>query len=113
MGFKIKEDAGTFNWQVTAWVPEDGKHKPVKFTATYKVISQSEINRMMEEGEGGSMRVLDAALISFTGVDPEYPDGTVAEDLEERKRILFQFPFFVAAVSNAYAEGMSGHKPKN
>lgn len=113
--FKIKAE-DTFTWPIKAKVPEDGKYKVVNFSAVFKIIPQPEITAMMvsEDGEaGGSMRVLDAALVSFTGIDVEGDDGQIVTDHDERKAILFRYPYMVAAVSNAYAEGISGYRAKN
>lgn len=110
--FKIKAD-DTFTWPVKAKVPQDGKHKTVQFDATFRVLPQAEINAILEEDGGNSMRVLDIALISFSGIDVEGEDGEAVTDHAERKLVLFRHPYMVAAVSNAYAEGIAGYRTKN
>jgi len=109
--FKLKTES-TFTWPVKAKVPEDGKHKNVNFSAEFKIIPQPEIQAMLEGDEGGSMRVLDAVLVSFSGIDVEGDNGEIITDHAERKAMLFRYPFMVAAVSNAYAEGLSGYRAK-
>jgi hypothetical protein len=111
--FKLKAE-DTFTWPVKAKVPDDGKYKTVNFSATFKIIPQPEITALLGEGDtGGSMRVLDAALVSFSGIDVEGDDGETVTDHAERKEILFRYPFMVAAISDAFAAGISGYRAKN
>ncbi|MCB0249854.1 MAG: hypothetical protein KDI07_14865 [Anaerolineae bacterium] len=112
--FKLKAD-DTFTWPVKAKVPEDGKYKTVAFSATFKILSQDEISRLIGDDDvaGSSRRILEQALISFTGIDVEGDDGETVTDHDERKEILFKYPFMVSAVSDAFAAGISGHKAKN
>lgn len=112
--FKLKAD-DTFTWPVKAKVPEDGKYKTVSFSATFKILSQDEISALLigDDEAGSSKRVLEQALISFSGIDVEGDDGEPVTDDEDRKEILFKYPFMVSAVSNAFAAGISGYKAKN
>ena len=110
--FKLKQD-DTFTWPVKAKVPDDGKYKTITFSATFKILSQPEITAMIGDDEGGSMRVLDAALVSFTGIDVEDDNGDAVTDNDERKEVLFKYPFMVSAVSDAFAAGISGYRSKN
>lgn len=111
--FKLS-DINTFTWPAKAKVPEAGKHKTVQFEATFKVLSQPEITALIGEDDvGGSMRVLDASLVSFSGIDVSDEDGHNVTDDDERKEILFRYPFFVEAISSAFAAGMSGYRTKN
>ena len=93
--FKLKAE-DTFSWPVKAKVPNAGQYQTVKFEAVFKVLSQTEINNLMgdivEDAEAGSLRVLDNALISFSGIDVEDLDGQPVDDPDERKEILFRYP---------------------
>ena len=111
--FKLKAN-DTFSWPVKAKVPNGGKFETVKFEAVFKVLPQAEIMGLMsDDPEGGGLRVLDAALVSFSGIDVEDDDGDLVTDPDERKIILFKYPFFVSGVSDAFAAGNSGHRSKN
>lgn len=112
--FTLKSE-DTFTWPVKAKVPDNGKYETVKFTATFKVLSQPEITALIgeDDAEGGGMRVLDAALVSFAGIDVEDDDGEAVSDHDERKEILFKYPFMVSAVSDAFSAGLSGYRTKN
>lgn len=111
--FKLKAQ-DTFTWPAKAKVPTGGKYQTVNFDVTFNVLSQSEINELVGEGEAGSaVRLFTRAVDSFTGIDVEDSDGGVVTDEDERKAILLSVPYFVNAVSDAWTSGLSGSRSKN
>lgn len=110
--FTLKPD-DMFSWTVKAKVPIEGKHTTVQFDAKFRTLSQPRIAELLgEDTEGGSLRVLNEALISFT-LDVVDGDGEEVTDAEERREMLLSYPYFVEAVSNAFTAGISGHRSKN
>lgn len=105
-----------FTWPVKAKTPDSGKFKTVTFEAVFNILPQTEITTLMgDEGDesAGTLRVLDAALVSFTGIDVTgYDEEPVADD-DERKEIIFRYPFMVSALSEAFAAGTAGRRTKN
>lgn len=111
--FEMRE-LDTFKWPAKAKVPQDGKYISVPFEATFKVLSQDEINTLIgDDPEGGSLRVLREALISFEGFPVKDADGELIEDDEDRNAIILNKPYFVNALSEAWASGISGRRIKN
>jgi hypothetical protein len=112
MGFKLKA-ADVFTWPVKAKVPNDGKYETVNFEVTFNVLSQAEINDLVGDGEAGSaVRLFNKAIASFTGIDVEDADGDLVTDEDERRDILLSKPFFVNAISDAWAAGLRGSRSK-
>jgi len=113
--FKLKAD-DTFTWPVKAKTPDDGKFKTVTFSAVFNILPQTEITGLMgDEGDesAGALRVLDAALVSFTDIDVEGDDGETVTDHDERQEIIFKYPFMVTALTEAFAAGTAGRRLKN
>ena len=113
--FKLKETS-TFWWPCKARVPDDGKFETVKFEAEFQVLSQDEISAILNDApddESGGMRVLDRALINYKGIDVEDDSGDEVTDPDERKAIILRYPYFVKALSDGFAAGISGYKAKN
>jgi hypothetical protein len=111
--FELREQ-DTFSWPAKAKVPVNGQYQTVPFDVTFKVLSQPEISALIgEDDPGASLRVLREALISFSGFPVKDINGEEVEDLEERKDIILSKPFFVNAISEAWASGISGRRIKN
>jgi len=111
--FELRE-VSTFVWPAVAKVPQAGKYIKVEFEATFKVLSQPEIAALIgDDADGGSLRVLREALVSFKGISVVDADGDAVEDDDERNEMLLSKPYFVNALSEAWASGISGRKVKN
>lgn len=115
--FKIKESQ-TFTWPVKAKVPEDGKYKTVQFMATFNILSSERMAALAKGDEDGdvltgSLRILREALVSFDGIDVEDAEGNLLTEDEERNDLILRYPFFVSALSDAYAAGVAGYRAKN
>jgi hypothetical protein len=114
--FILKSEA-TFKWPVKALAPENGKHLKVEFEATFKILSQETINKLTSDGDmsSGSVRVMNEAVVNFTGIDVAEADGKKIDDDDHDRRIeiILQHPYMVKALSDAFAAGMAGHRIKN
>jgi|GEM_PF-7126286 hypothetical protein len=111
--FELRAQA-TFTWPAKAKVPDGGKYETVPFDVTFKVLSQEEINVLIgDDAEGGSIRVLREALVSFSGFPVRDEDGELCEDDESRNDIILRVPYFVSALSDAWIAGISGRRIKN
>lgn len=110
--FKLKAQ-NTFTWTVVAKVPEDNKHKKVTFDAEFNVLSQEKISELMDNDlEQGTVRVLEKALLRYEMDVVDDKDEPVT-DLDERRKMILTYPYFVKALSDAYAAGVSGFRAKN
>lgn len=112
--FTLKAEA-TFDWPVSAKAPKNGTYHKVEFEATFKVLSQEDINRLSNDGDAStaSLRVIREALVSFTGIDVLDEDGNQVTDHDQRKEIIISHPYMVKAMSDAFASGMAGKAIKN
>ena len=111
--YELREQ-DTFTWPAKAKVPADGQYISVSFNVTFKVLSQPEISALIgEDDAGASLRVLREALVSYSGFPVKDSSGRDVDDLEERKDIILGKPYFVNAISEAWASGISGRRIKN
>jgi hypothetical protein len=111
--FELREQE-TFTWPAKAKVPVDGTYLNVPFNVTFKVLSQPEISALIgDDDAGASLRVLREALVSYSGFPVKDANGRDVDDTEERNDILLSKPYFVSALSEAWASGISGRRIKN
>ena len=108
MSFVLKK-VSSYKWPVAVEIPVDGgKFKKETFTAIFKRISRSEFNSLFAEGEDA---LVDAIVVGWTGIKDE--DG---EDLpfdDTTKAQLFDDPFVLKGLINAYADSFQGAPVKN
>lgn len=109
--FKLRA-TNTFDWEVTAEVPQDGDHMDVTFQATFNILPTSEVNKAAKN-EKPIVEILRDALVSFSGLPVEDADGNEVTDNATKNAIILDNPVFSAALLRAYREGVNGHREKN
>lgn len=110
MAFTLIE-GDTYEWPVTVQVPRKGKHVPVKFTATFKLVEQPEIEAAMRDAdrdESMDQRLLDTALCGWDGFNDV--DGDPIEYTDENRRQALDTTFIRVGLVSAFFESMSGDK---
>lgn len=111
--FILREDS-TFDWEVKASVPVDGKKTIVKFRATFNVLDNETQNELVvNEDTRDISKFLEVALVRFYDLPVQDSDGNEITDDAERNRILRRNPVFSNALVDAYASGIMGYKSKN
>lgn len=107
--FKLKAD-DVFTWPVKAKRPEDGKHIPVNFNATFKVLAQERVLELLESG--GQIAVLREAVVSVDHPVADENDNDVTDE-DERREIILKVSWLIEPLADAWRAGMEGRKAKN
>jgi len=109
MPFVLKKKDSTHKWPVTVSIPVDGgKFRKESFTIEFVKIGRSRFNELVDQDE---MTLVLSIVKGWEGVTDEegddvpYTDETAAE--------LFDDPFVLRAVINAYADFFQGAQSKN
>jgi hypothetical protein len=108
MSFVLKK-VSSYKWPVAVDVPVDGgKFKKETFTAVFKKMSRSAFNDLIEQGDDA---LIGEIVEGWDGIKDE--DGDPIEFSEEAKAQLFDDPYVLRAVINAYTESLLGAQAKN
>ena len=110
--FVLREEE-TFDWNVKAMVPMQGKRRAVQFMATFNILDQEVIDELVGNPETRDYsKFLDKALVSFD-LPVQDADGKDVTDKDERRDIIKRKGIFVEALLEAYAAGALSYKAKN
>lgn len=106
--FKITQNK-TYKWPVEVRYPQDGgTFGKATFTAEFKALPQSEIEKVIRAGREGdeTADICSAALMGFTSVQDE--NGNDLPYSEENKARLLDVSAARAAILTAFFESVSG-----
>lgn len=108
MAFVLKK-VSSYKWPVSVEIPVDGgKFKKETFTVLFRKIGRSTFNELVEQDENA---LADCIVEGWEGVKDE--DGDEVPYSEEAKASLFDDPFVMRALINAYADSYGGAQAKN
>jgi hypothetical protein len=108
MSFVLKK-VSSYKWPVAVDVPVDGgKFKKETFTAVFKKMSRSAFNDLIEQGDDA---LIGEIVEGWEGIKDE--DGDEIEYSEKMRDELFDDPYVLRAVINAYTESLLGAQAKN
>lgn len=108
MAFVLKK-VSSYKWPVSVDVPVDGgKFKKETFTAIFKKMSRSAFNDLVEQGDDA---LIAEIVEGWEGIKDE--DGDSIEYSSETRDQLFDDPYVLRAVINAYTESLLGAQAKN
>lgn len=116
----------SYRWPVAVDVPEDGRHKVMKFDAEFQRLPQDRINEIhaamqarlvaMQSGESTAdliddTAIADEVLTGWSGIqDGEGEDVPYSEAIKAR---LLNVPAVAASIVIAWGESLRGAKRKN
>lgn len=118
--------SGSYRWPVAVDVPEDGRHKTMKFDGEFKRLPQDRINELyaamqarlvaMRAGESTADLIDDKeiageVLIGWSGILDG--DGEEVRYSEAVKAKLLNVPLVAASIVTAWGESVRGAKRKN
>lgn len=118
--------SGSYRWPVAVDVPEDGRHKTMKFDGEFKRLPQDRINELyaamqarlvaMQAGESTADLIDDKeiateVLIGWSGILDG--DGEEVPYSEAVKVKLLNVPLVAASIVTAWGEAVRGAKRKN
>lgn len=116
----------SYSWPVAVDVPEDGRHKTMKFDGEFRRLDQDRIDELhvatqaalaaMQAGEGDEGQITDQGiasevLVGWSGI-LDASGGEVAYS-EKAKTKLLKVPAVAAAVVTAWGESLRKGKRKN
>ena len=108
MAFVFKK-ATSYKWPVTVESPVDGgKFKKQTFTAVFKKMSRSSFNDLIEAGDDAFVSDI---IVDWEGIKDE--DGDDVPFNESNKAMLFDDPYVLRGVIEAYSESITGAGAKN
>jgi hypothetical protein len=108
MAFVLKK-VSSYKWPVAVDVPVDGgKFKKETFTAVFKKMSRSAFNDLIEQGDDA---LISEIVEGWEGIKDE--DGDEIEYSDATRDELFDDPYVLRAVINAYTESLLGAQAKN
>jgi len=103
-----------WTWPVKVRVPVDGgRHEEQVFEATFRLIDDANREALFADRDAvaGSRAFLEAAIVGWSGVTDE--KGTPIPFAPSTLAQLVRIPFVLAALSEAYAEGIAGAARRN
>lgn len=116
----------SYRWSVAVDVPEDGRHKVMKFDGEFRRLAQDRINELyaamqarlvaMQAGESTAdliddRDIADEVLIGWAGILDG--DGEEVPYSEAIKAKLLNVPKVAASIVTAWGESLQGAKRKN
>lgn len=116
----------SYRWPVPVDVPEDGRHKTMKFDGEFKRLPQDRVNELYEamrarlvamqageptDGLIDDREIADEVLIGWSGIkDAEGEEVPYSEGMKTK---LMNVPRVAASVVTAWGESIQGAKRKN
>ena len=108
MSFVLKK-VFSYKWPVAVDVPVDGgSFKKETFTAVFKKMSRSAFNDLIEHGDDA---LIAEIVEGWEGIKDE--DGKDVAYSDKTRSQLFDDPYVLRAVINAYTESLLGAQAKN
>lgn len=116
----------SYRWPVAVDVPEDGRHKTMRFDGEFKRLPQDRINELyaamqarlvaMQAGESTAdliddREIADEVLMGWAGIIGG--DGEEVPYSEAVKAKLLNVPKVAASIVTAWGESLQGAKRKN
>lgn len=116
----------SYRWPVAVDVPEDGRHKTMKFEGEFKRLPQDRVNELyalmhqrmvaMQAGQISAdliddRSLADEVLVGWSGIVDR--DGEEVPYSESLKLRLLNVPAAAAAIVTAWSESLKGAKRKN
>lgn len=107
MPFTVRK-VSSYDWPVKVQVPYKGKFKEETFTATFKKLTRSQFNDLVEQGDDA---LVNEILVGWKGVIDD--EGQEMEFSYESMQDLIDDPFFLRGLISAFTESLSGAQAKN
>lgn len=101
--FKFGSDY-RFAWPVTVLVPTEGGQEERKFTGTFRLLSQEELDKAAQDGDAG---VCKAVLVGWKQ-DEVTIDGAPAPYSEANRDRFLAVSFVRFAIARAYYDAVGG-----
>lgn len=116
----------SYRWQVAVDVPEDGRHKTMKFDGEFKRLPQDRINALyaamqarlvaMQAGESTAdliddREIAEEVLVGWSNILDN--DGEEVSYSEAVKAKLLNVPKVAASIVTAWGDSLQGAKRKN
>ena len=106
--FKVVTTPEVVEWPVKVQIARNGgKHIQAIFTAKFKRLKKSEVEKLSDDDDA----FLDDVLVSWDGVADE--DGTPLEFNSENRDTLLDLIHVRTALAQAYFDMLAGAKRKN
>ena len=105
----VLKKVSSYKWPVEVSLPVDGgKFAKQTFTAVFRKMSRSAFNNLIDEGDDA----LVAEIVeSWEGIEDEHGDELVYN--AENRALLFDDPYVMRAVIQAYTDSITGAAEKN
>ena len=105
----VLKKVSSYKWPVDVSLPVDGgKFAKQTFTAVFRKMSRSAFNNLIDEGDDA----LVAEIVeSWEGIQDEHGDELVCND--QNREMLFDDPYVMRAVIQAYTDSITGAAEKN
>jgi hypothetical protein len=105
----VLKKVSSYKWPVDVSLPVDGgKFAKQTFTAVFRKMSRSAFNNLIDEGDDA----LVAEIVeSWEGIEDEHGDELVYN--AENRALLFDDPYVMRAVIQAYTDSITGAAEKN
>lgn len=121
--FTLKKSR-TFEWPVSVFEPDNGKHVKASFNATFRVMERDDLQSRLREISAPDQspaeqnrlmaEFLSSVLVSVSGVQVTGEDGaTVSMSNADICEALIADTFASPALFDAYVEGIAGRTRKN
>ena len=107
----VRKKVKTFKWPVEVEEPSNtkpGKFEKSEFTAIFKRVKMSELEGVTD---AESASLLKKVLVGWEGIKDE--DGKDVAYSDKTRSQLFDDPYVLRAVINAYTESLLGAQAKN
>lgn len=105
----VLKKVSSYKWPVEVSVPVDGgKFAKQTFTAVFRKMSRTAFNDLIDEGDDA---LIDEIVEGWEGIKDEQGDDLVYND--ENRTLLFDDPYVMRAVIQAYTNSITGALEKN
>lgn len=105
----VLKKVSSYKWPVEVSVPVDGgKFAKQTFTAVFRKMSRSAFNELIDEGDDA---LVEQLIEGWEGIQDEQGDDLLYSP--ENKKLLFDDPYVLRAVIQAYTDSITGAPEKN
>lgn len=105
----VLKKVSSYKWPVEVSVPVDGgKFAKQTFTAVFRKMSRSAFNELIDEGDDA---LVEQLIEGWEGIQDEQGDDLPYNPAN--KKLLFDDPYVLRAVIQAYTDSITGAPEKN